>query len=227
VGVLVIILIVGVVVTLMVFSYLQAEQRKKDLAAWATSRGLCFCPTDDSGMENRFPGFQCLQYGSSRYAYNISEGMIGQRPVHAFDYHYETESTDSDGKTTTTSHAFSAVVVSTNLPLKPLAIRSEGFFDRVAAFLGFEDIDFESTEFSRQFHVTSPDRRWAYDVLPQSTLEFLLDSPRFLIELCDCQLIAYREQTFKPADFDAALQVIEGILERLPASLVQELKGAG
>ena len=84
----------------------------------------------------------------------------------------------------------------------------------------------ESAEFNREFHVASPDRRWAFDVLPQSTMEFLLESPKFILEFQLCQIMACRDDLFQPGDFDAAIEVIEGILSRLPASLVQELQGA-
>jgi hypothetical protein len=85
-------------------------------------------------------------------------------------------------------------------------------------------VEFESAEFNRQFHVSSPDRRWAFDFLPQATLEFLLDSPQFSLECQLCQVIAYRQTTFAPADFESAIAVIEGILARLPKSFLQELQ---
>jgi len=113
-------------------------------------------------MEERFPNFTCLQEGSNRYACNIMQGTDAGHGVCAFDYHYETYSTDSKGNRTTYHYNFSVVIISTGLPLKPLSIRRETFFDKVGAFLGCEDINFESAEFSRAFFVKSPDRRWAF-----------------------------------------------------------------
>ena len=126
---------------------------------------------------------------------------------------------------TRTRHHFSAVILTTNLPLKPLLIRHTNVFDRVAAAVGFEGVQFEWTEFNKEFHVTSPDQRWAFDVLPQATMEFLMNSPKFTLEFQLCQIIVYRNALFQPADFDSAIQVIEGILRRLPPSLVKELQG--
>ena len=45
-------------------------------------------------------------------------------------------------------------------------------------FSASKEIEFESTEFSKEFHVKSPDRRWAFDVLSQATMEFLLALPQ-------------------------------------------------
>jgi hypothetical protein len=221
------ILAAAVIVVLAILGHQQAKKRRMALEAWAASRGLSFDPSNDRQMDDRYPEFKCLRRGGNRYASNVMQGRAAERPVCAFDYHYETNSTDSKGNSTTEHHHFSAVIVETGLPLKPLLIRKEGFFDKVGEFLGFDDIDFESTEFSRQFYVKSPDRRWAFDVIHQETMEFLLASPRFSLEFQGSDAIAYRDRTFKPEDFEAALAVIEGVLQRLPESLVREMKQRG
>jgi hypothetical protein len=196
------------------------ERRKKELSGWAFSHNLNFSDTNDGEMEERYPHFKCLQQGNRRYGYNIMEGSIDNRKVCAFDYHYET----SDGKNTH-HYYFSAVILETNLPLKPLFIRNENFLDKVADFFGFDDINFESVEFSKQFYVKSPDKKWAYDVLNQETMEFLLGSSRFYLDFHGKHVIAYRKSVFTVSDFEDALHVITGILDRLPKSVVQELQG--
>jgi hypothetical protein len=195
------------------------ESRKRELAGWAFSRNLNFIDANDGEMQERYPHFKCLQQGKSRYAYNEIEGSIDNRKVCAFDYHYET----NDGKNTQ-HHYFSALLLDAGLPLKPLFIRNENFLDKVADFFGFDDIDFESTEFSKQFYVKSPDRKWAYDVLHQETIEFLLGSPRFYLDFHGSHVIAYRSKVFTVTEFEDALRVIAGILDRLPESVVQELQ---
>jgi hypothetical protein len=217
-------LAIALVVAIGIFGYLQAEKRRKALAEWAQNRGLRFSADRDSDMDGRYPSFGCLHSGSDRYAYNISEGPLNGRQLTAFDYHYETYSTDSKGRRTTHHHYFSAVVLDTEYRLQPLSLRAESFFDRVAEFVGFDDIDFESAEFSKAFHVKAPDRKWAYDVIQQSTMEFLLESPRFALEMHGRSLIASRGSTFDIATFDAAVDLLEGILERIPAGLKKELQ---
>lgn len=223
-----ILIIVGVIVIIIVFAVLkhqQSEKRKKELAGWAFSKGLNFNPARDSGMDNSYSYFKCLQRGENRYGYNIIEGNVGNRPMRAFDYHYETNHTDSKGQRHTSHYYFSAVVVEANLPLKPLFIRNERLFDKLAEFIGFDDIDFESSEFSKKFYVKAPDKKWAYDVLSQATMEFMLGAPRFDIEFGGRQAIAYRNSIFKAVEFEEALNLVNGILDRLPDSLIQELKG--
>ena len=38
------------------------------------------------------------------------------------------------------------------------------------------------------------------------------------------RVIAYRKSTFKTSEFEDAVQVVEGILERIPQSVIRELK---
>jgi hypothetical protein len=220
--------IVGVIVAVIaigIFAYRVQEKRKQALEAWARGLGLSFTRDSDSAMEDRYPALTCLREGDDRFARNIATGRRGKYGVRAFDYHYQTHSTDSKGNRNTTDHNFSAVVIETPLALKPLHIRSENVFDRVGEFLGIDDIDFESAEFSRQFHVTAPDRKWAFDVLHQEAMEFLLASPRFMIEFQDGYAVARHKSAFAPAEFDSALNVVSGLVDRLPQSVVRELGG--
>jgi len=206
-------------------SHRKQKQRRLAIEAWAARTGLSFRADRDRGVERRFPPFSCLRTGDDRYAYNLAEGNKDGRGVCAFDYHYETHTTNSKGQRQTHTHRFSAVVVTTDLPLRDLSVRPEGFFDRITEALGFDDIDFESSEFSRAFFVKASDRRWAFEVLHQATMEFLLAAPRFTIEMAGPWVLVRRGSCFRPEEFDPAIGVAVGILDRLPRYLVKELKG--
>jgi hypothetical protein len=224
-GILVIGGVILLTIGLAILSHIQARKRRKELAAWASARGFSFDPGEDGSVDGRYPGFSCLERGDDRYGYNIMRGESGKLPFCAFDYHYETYSYDSKQRRQTHHHHFSAAIVEAGLPLKPLLIRGETIFDKVGEFLGFNDIDFESAEFSRRFCVKSPDRRWAFDVLHQGAMEFLLNSPRFDLEFQGRSVIAYRNGTFTLEDFGDALTVTRGLLDLLPESVKDELKG--
>ena len=210
----------------LIWSAKRREKRRKELAGWARLNGLRFLPDDDHSIGFRYDLFQPLQRGDNRYAYNIMEGFSGKYVVCGFDYHYQTYSSGGKGGRRTHHHRFSAVIVDAGLPLKPLSIRPEGFLDKVTEFLGFDDIDFESAEFSRRFFVKSPDRRWAYDVLHQKTMELLLAYPRFSLDFQGSRVMAfYDNRKFSLGEFGSALKVVTSILDDLPESVVRELKG--
>ncbi len=212
-----IVIIVIVVIAGIAYAFYAAAQRRKELAAWAHANGMSFSPAKDHGFDDCHSNFKCLRRGHSRYAYNIMTGQWGESPITAFDYHYATGS----GKNRS-DHYFSAVIITSGIPLKPLYIRREGFFDKLTEFFGFDDIDFESAEFSRKFFVKSPNKRWAYDVIHQRMMEYLMNGPDFGIQFDLMHIIAWRSRKFKPADFQAAAELIRGILDRLPEYVVRQ-----
>jgi hypothetical protein len=210
-------LIAAVVVALVGLAWYLSSVRRKKLAAWAASRGLQFDAQADRSFDERYAEFGALRIGHSRQAYNVAMGKQGARSVVAFDYRYVTGA----GKNRQ-EHHFSGVLLGSEIPLRPLRIRSENLFDKVGEFFGLDDIDFESAEFSRSFHVKAADKRWAFDVLHQRTIEFLLQSPRFSIQFGDSLVFLWRGRRFSPETFDEAIAVGAGILDRMPRYLTRE-----
>jgi hypothetical protein len=201
-----------------------AARRRKALGEWAAAHGLIFRPDEDAEMETRLGGFDCLCQGDRRYAYNGMEGLWDGRSFVGFDYHYQTYSHDSKGHRQTHHHHFSAVALGCDWPLKDLFIRPETFFDKLKEFVGLEDINFESAEFSRKFFVKASDRRWAYDVLHARAIEWLLGRPAFCIQFAGDKALAWHNARFKPDEFTAAAETVDGLLDLLPDYLVRQLK---
>lgn len=211
-------------IVIAVTGHIQAKKRREALSNLGNEMGLRFDPTKDRSFDDQYPFFDALCWGDNRYAYNTLRGQFEGRSIVGFDYHYETSSRDSDGDRTTSSHHFSAVIFQSTLPLDGLTIRPEGFFDRMKTLLGFDDIDFESAEFSKQFHVKCRDRRMAYDVVQAETMEFMLAMPRFTLHFESGLVMVMRNQTFDPSDFRAAIHLVDGILDRIPESTREVLR---
>lgn len=211
-----IIAFIAIAAIILVAVWLSAK-RKKELADWATNAGLTFSPAVDRNLGIRYPQFGCLHRGHTRRAYNIASGSWNGRPLEAFDHRYVT----GHGKNRST-HTFSAIILGSRLLLKPLRIRPENTFDKLTEFFGVDDIDFESAQFSREFFVKSPDKKWAFDVLHQRTMEFLLDNPRFSVEFDTEHVICWRNRRFNLQTRENAISVVEGILDRLPEYLIRE-----
>jgi len=209
-------IIVVAVLGILVAWYVRSLRRKK-LRAWAGAHGFRFDPGADRSFDDRYPEYGCLRIGHGRYAYNVATGERDGRSVVAFDYRYVTGS----GKNRHVHH-FSGVVLGSEIRLDPLRIRPEHLFDKVGEFFGLDDIDFESAAFSRAFHVKSPDKRWAYDVLHQRTIEFLLAAPRFSIQFGERRVLVWRSRRFSPETFEEAIGVAAGILDRIPDYVVKQ-----
>ena len=197
-------------------------ERKAMLAEWAASIGFSFHPDMVSDFDQQYPSISWLRLGSNRYAYHVISGKRSGLDATAFDYHYETKSTNSNGTTGTNHHHFNAILLKPEHRLKPLVIRREGIFDKLKAGFGSNDIDFESAEFSKRFHVTSPDKRWAHGVLQPRTMELLLErAGNQAIEIGEDAICIIGDRELSPHGFDQAFELAEAILDGIPGFAVE------
>lgn len=215
---------VAIIGTIAYFAHLREKERREALSALAASLGWRFNSEKDTSHDDRYGHFPVFKQGHSRYAFNTImgemtvEGLI--MPVRMGDYHYQV--TTSDGKkSNTTTYMFSYVIL--ELPFlgaQDLFIREEGFFDKIAGFIGFDDIDFESAEFSDRFHVKSSDKKFAYDVVNPRMMEFLMDHkpPTFSLEQRSCCLYKSGKR-WTPDEFKAMLRWAEQFFEHWPDHL--------
>jgi hypothetical protein len=197
------------------------KERRAALATWAGQNRLYYHPDKVRGFDDEHRNFGFLRSGSNRYAYNIITGNHRDRALTAFDYHYETHSTDSKGHRTTHHHHFSCLFLTPGFPLKPIAIRRETFFDKIKSTFGFQDINFESSEFSRKFHVSGEDKRWCYDVIHNRMMEFLLGAPEYSLE-SDYEKLSVRPKgRFELPELEQLLAFTHQFLDNIPTHLTQ------
>ncbi len=133
----------------------------------------------------------------------------------AFDYHYQVIA-GSGKKTRTRHYEFTVVILKPRFPLKPLTIRKENLADRIAASFGWDDLDFESAAFSAKYHVSAPDRRWAYDVLTARILALLLDRNAGDIHLSALHIMIPLPFVKDPADILPACETAAALLDGIP-----------
>jgi hypothetical protein len=202
------------------YAFHASAKRRQDLRRWSQRRGLVYYPGKDRSFDNRYTFFNCLRQGHSRYAENIITGPWNGQEVTCFDYHYTTGSGKNQSH-----HSFSGAILRSPIPLRPLTIRKEGVFDKIGEFFGADDIDFESAEFSRTFYVKSPDKKWAYDVIHQRMMEYLLAGPRYNLAFGPVEVIAWGGRNWKSGDFELAADHIHGIYDRLPDYLLRQQAG--
>jgi hypothetical protein len=177
------VLVIALVIVLVIVGAISARKRRQAMIELAAKLGLRFEPGHDRDIAKRYQFLDKLRAGSNRYAFNILSGTYRGHEVTAFDYHYETHSTDSKGRRQTHHHYFSFFILQLQAVFPELTIGSEGFFSKIAQALGYDDIDFESHEFSRKFCVRSKDKKFAYDVCNARMIEYLLGNADLTIEI--------------------------------------------
>ncbi len=199
-----------------IFAAIAARKRREELFELATRLGLEFRPDNDYALAERFGFLDKLAQGSNRYAFNILSGSYREHQVLAFDYHYETHSTDNKGRRQTHHHYFSFFVLLLPMSFPELKVTREGLLSKFAQALGYDDIDFESAEFSRTFCVRSKDRKFAYDVCHAQMMEYLLANPDLSIEIEGPALALAFDNRLSAAQIESNLQRLLEIRLRLP-----------
>lgn len=190
-----ILFVIGIVVLVILIAVLSAmAERKRRAAFLALSMQLGLdCRFDDHSIDNRYPFLDDLEKGDNRYASITLFGTYKDYTVELFEYHYETHTTDSKGRRQTQHHYSHHAVLDgghheseehqAKVWFPELRIYPENFLSRIGQAFGYQDIDFESIEFSRSFTVRSKDKKFAYDVCNGAMMEHLLKHKNYRIEV--------------------------------------------
>ena len=209
-----IVVIIGVVALIIVgaiLGHIAARKRREAMFALAHRLGLRFDQSKRRDVARRYEFVDRIRAGRDRYAFNILSGNYQGHDVIAFDYHYKTGS----GKDTH-HHYLSFFILRLPVSVPELVIGPEGFFSKIAQAVGYDDIDFESHEFSRKFCVRSKDKKFAYDVCNAKMIEYLLANPDLMIEVeLDSLAIAFNRR-LKPEQIESNLQRLVAVRSLMP-----------
>jgi hypothetical protein len=236
-GVILVVLVGGSVVALIVYLAKLAAKRERErlaaLNAWGAANGFSFYKTDPFDLDARYRGMGQIGRGHDRYAYEV---LQRSEPVWAFifRYHFVTTETrtvhhsDSNGRSYTTTetyeqthhHAYLVIELQAAFPM--LVIRPEHWGDKLAGFLGFDDIDFESEQFSSRYFVKSADRQFAYAIIHPQMMEWLMDK-RFVGQLQEGRfVIDITGVKFEPSAIADVWSQAVGFINRIPPFVWQD-----
>lgn len=178
--VLIIVAVIGLIVAGSFYAHKKRQERLAGLRAVAERRGWRFSEHQDHDHDERYRHYEIFRRGHSRAAFDTLSGSLevfGESAyAQAGDFTYKVTSGSGKNRSTTT-YRFSYLIV--ELPVHPVPdvlVRRENLFDKFSSMLGFDDIDFESSEFSRRFCVKSPDKRFAYDLFTPRMMELFLEA---------------------------------------------------
>lgn len=204
------------------------RQRLAGLGRWGPANGFAFSPGDLLNLDGRYQGMASIGKGHDRYAF---ECLTRDTPVPAaiFRYHFktwETRTVTRNGHTRTeryeATHWRRYLIVELGAAFPHLFLRTEGLFDRVAGFVGFDDIDFESEEFSKRYFCKSGDRQFAYAMIHPQMMEWLL-SRRFEGEINRGLLVMdVSGEQHTPEGCQRVWEDATGFVNRIPAFVWQD-----
>ena len=211
----VILIAVIAIVALGVQAYLSSI-RRKELATVAARLGLSFSPGTNRDLPGSYRFLNKLDCGSNRYAQNVISGVFRGAPVLVFDYHYQVQS----GKNTH-HYSFSFFILTLPRAFPELTIVREGVLSKLAQAVGYEDIDFESYEFSRRFCVRSKDKRFAYDFCNAQMMEYLLANDDLAIEIENDALALAFGSCLSGAEIERNLNRLAEVRAGMPSYLFE------
>ncbi|OGV69709.1 MAG: hypothetical protein A2283_17265 [Lentisphaerae bacterium RIFOXYA12_FULL_48_11] len=202
------IIIIILIIVFGIIGYTANRRRREAFKALATRLGLSFNESKNYVFATKYAFLNKLAQGSNRYMFNTLCGKYKNQQVLASDYHYETHSTDSKGRRKTHHHYFSLLTLDLPVTFPEITITREGIFSKIAQAFGYDDIDFESAEFSRCFCVRSPDKKSAYDICNARMIDYLLQNKDLSLEI---------EYNVMALLFDSQLDIekIESNLDRM------------
>ena len=136
----------------------------------------------------------------------------------AFDYSYETHSTDSKGNRHTTTHRFAFCSLALPAYLPALEMVPESLLGRLGTALGMQDIELESEDFNRRYRVRCANQKFAYDVLPPRTMEALMSRTALHLRLAGTDAMCWESGSHSPSELLARLDAIATLVDGIPSS---------
>lgn len=199
-----------------IWTYVRNRQRRDALMTLAAARGWSYAASDLT-LCMRWYGKPFGQ-GDNPKAVNVLNGAVGTRTFTAFDYSYETHTSDSRGGRSTQVHAFSVCVVPLPAPLGAVQVEPENALERFAGAVGLmQDVQLESEDFNRRFRVSATDPKLASDLLTPRTMEFLISAPPLAWRTEDTSLLCWRSGRLDPEWVVVAVGVADRVVDSVPA----------
>ncbi len=218
-------LIAAIVVGIAVIGYFawKAEQKRRaEFAAWAAANNWVYSPARNREVYRRFRFLDRLNRGSNRYAFHCLQGQWQGHDAMGFSFHYETHSSDSKGRRRTHHHYLGVVLIEIEKSFPELRVSPEGWLNKLGHAMGFQDIDFESIEFSKAFEVKSEDKKFAFDFCHTGMMEYLLQHRGTSLEVDGAYLALYDRHKLEPNEIEPYLNHLIQIRQLMPEFLFRD-----
>lgn len=196
------------------FVWKAEKKRRAAFGAWAAERGFRYAHQHDASVRAEYGFLDRLQIGHSRRGYHVLRGEWRGRRAAAFQFQY----TIGSGKNQHTVR-FAVALLHLERPFPELLIGPENFLHRFAGVFGFDDIDFESVEFSRAYLVRCRDKKFAYDFCHTGMMEYLLARRGTSLEQEGGVLALFLDGALEPDALDGMFGLLDDVRGLMPEYL--------
>jgi len=206
------------------FRFYTAKKRRELFAGVAAQQGWSYVPANYA-LAGQWSGTP-FQTGDNWRVTNVLSGPYNGHQMVAFDYSYQTHTTNGRGQRRTTTHRFGVVVLQLPGALPHLEVTHEGIFGgAVANALGFRDIQFESEQFNRAFRVKADDERFGHAVVTPRMMELLLARGEIGWRIEGNSLVGWDPGNHDPAQVMNRLWLLEQVLDNVPPYVWRDYAG--
>jgi len=214
-------LIVGVAAYV---SHVMAKKRREAFTAFAAQQGFSYQP-ENHALAGQWAGTP-FRTGDKRRVRNVLTGAYQGRQIVAFDYSYQTRSSNGKGARRTTTHKFGVVVMQLPGALPKLEVTHEGIFGgAVMNALGFADLKFESEQFNRTFRVEADDQRFGHAMIHPQMMEMLLARGEIGWRVEGNSLIGWDSGAHSPVEVMNRLQLLQLVIDNVPPYVWRDYAG--
>jgi len=213
--------VVVFVIAMAILAHQRQRRRRQEFMALAGRMGLHY--TDQvSGetLRRHYAPLELFERGDSRRARHLLTGSINGREVMACAFQYTVRSSGKNNTSTTYHRGMAMLKLDLSVPR--VLIRRENWGDKLAGWVGLEDIDFESDQFSREYYVKCADRQFAYKLIDPRMMEFILGEGDLQWEVCDGWVGAWREDELDPDEVADLLTALAGFCKNVPRLVEKE-----
>lgn len=213
---LLVILVVVIGVAVLVIRWQLHKRKVAAFRAFAAQRGWAYRERDDR-FTDRYLGTPFGQ-GFGRQASHVLTGLHRDRSFAAFEYLYK-EHQGSGKNRRTVTYRNTVVALDTPAARPTLELSREGIGRKLLGLVGIRDLQLESEEFNKSFHIRAENDRFAYDVLHPRTMEWMLADQRcrdlpFRFERAD--LLTWQEGSIHLGSIPWMLDYLCDVLDRVP-----------
>jgi hypothetical protein len=153
------------------------DRRRLAMVRFAEDHGLQFRAKDKEVLSE---DFRLFGRGDGRRARNVLQGRWHGEPVSVLDYDYFVTRTMWIFYRVKRWRRFSVAVLDLGASVPTVIAERNGAPGLSSDYMGFHDVQLNSDEFNRRFHVTTDDREFAYTFFDLGMLRWLLSQPDLL-----------------------------------------------
>jgi hypothetical protein len=213
--ILLVVLVVVVAGGIITYQHQRKLERQSELRSLALEQRLDF--SIDDPFDTTGEPFALFQKGDGRGVENVMWGFWQGLEIRVFDYWYYEESSDSKGHRSRSYRRFDCLITLVDALCPPLQISEENVLTRFAGALTFRDIEFESEEFNRRFHVKGADERFATAFCDARMMDWLLrQGEGYGFEVAGDRLLCWTDRV-SPSEMVHLLGTAKTFREQIPA----------